>query len=84
MDSASRKKRKIKRIVGLCVCGVLVIAFALAAYFTVAISGEIRGKNVSEETGVITVEVFSCSRNTCIAFFSSYCRRAQTTMPDRK
>lgn len=56
MDSASRKKRKIKRIVGLCVCGVLVIVFALAAYFTIAISGEIRGKNVSEETGVITVE----------------------------
>lgn len=56
MDSSKRKKGQVKKIVGLSVCALLVIAFVFIAFFAFSVSDEIRGKNVSEETAVITVE----------------------------
>ena len=53
--AATRKKRKIKRIVGLSICVVLVVLFALIAYFAVSIYNEIRGKNITEETGIVEI-----------------------------
>lgn len=56
METKARNKRRVKRIVGLSLCGVLVILFAVAAFFAVSIYNDIRGKNLSDETGMITVE----------------------------
>ena len=53
--TATRKKRKIKRIVGLSICAVLVVLFVLIAYFAVSIYNEIRGKNITEETGIVEI-----------------------------
>lgn len=56
METAKRKSGKVKKIVGLSVCVVILILFVIAAILAVDIYDEIRGKNVSSETGVITVE----------------------------
>lgn len=57
METTKRKSRKVKRIVGLSVCAVLIILFALAAYFAFSVYNEIRGRNVVDgEMSLITVE----------------------------